>query len=130
MTERGAHAAATTTEASMERDEVLQRLRAWTTLVDPASGEPLPLAHALRHGEVQATLCAAVALLEARSSLRPRNAGRAWSTDDDAKLAELFDRGTGVAHLAEELERTRGSVTARLVKLGKIEPTPGMGLRY
>jgi hypothetical protein len=114
----------------MERDEVLQRLRAWTTVVDPASGEALPLAHALRHGEVQATLAAALVLLEARGAARPRNAGRAWSADDDAKLAELFDHGTGVARLAEELGRTRGSITARLVKLGKLEPAPGMGLRY
>lgn len=114
----------------MKREDVLQRLRAWTALVDPANGEALPLAHALRHGEVQTTLAAALALLETHVPARPRNAGRAWSSDDDAKLAEWFDRGTGIARLAEELERTRGSITARLVKLGKVEPAPGMGLRY
>lgn len=113
----------------MERNEVLQQLRAWTTGVDPASGEPLPLAHALRHGEVHATLAMALALLEAQPA-RPRNAGSPWSGDDDARLAEMFDRGEGVARLAEAMQRTRGSITARLVKLGKIEPAPGMGIRY
>ena len=113
----------------MERNEVLQRLRAWTTGVDPASGEPLPLAHALRHGEVHATLATALTLLEGQPA-RPRNAGRAWSCDDDAKLAEMFDRGVSTARLAEAMERTRGSITARLVKLGKLEPVPGMGIRY
>ena len=113
----------------MERNEVLHRLRAWTTGVDPASGEPLPLADALRHGEVHATLATALTLLEAQP-VRPRNAGRAWSGDDDAKLAAMFDRGVSMARLAEALERTRGSITARLVKLGKLEPVPGMGIRY
>ena len=115
----------------MERNDVVQRLRAWTTGVDPASGEPVPLAHVLRHAEVHATLAAALALLEAApAGTRPRNAGRPWSDEDDARLSALFDRGTPLARLAEQLERTRGSITARLVKLGKHEPTPGMGLRY
>jgi hypothetical protein len=92
----------------------------------------LPLVHALRHSEVHATLVAALGLLEADAgrSVRPRNAGRAWTGEDDAKLGALFDAGTSVGGLAEQLERTRGSITARLVKLGKIEAAPGMGLRY
>jgi hypothetical protein len=115
----------------MEREEVARRLRAWTTGADPAGGEPLPLAHALRHAEVHATLVAALALVEAGAAgARPRNAGRPWSAEDDVRLAELYDGGTPVARLAEQLERTRGSITARLVKLGRLEATPGMGLRY
>jgi hypothetical protein len=115
----------------MERDEVLQRLRAWTTGNDPASGEPLPLIHALRHTEVHATLTAALGLLEAHAAApRPRNAGRAWHDDEDARLVALFDQGLAIARLAGELERTRGSITARLVKLGKIEPPPGTRMRY
>lgn len=114
----------------MEREAVLQRLRAWTALADPGTGEALPLAHVLRHAEVQATLAAALALLEAEVRSRPPNAGRAWSVDEDATLSERFAQGAGVARLAEDFGRSRGSITARLVKLGKIEPKPGMGLRY
>lgn len=116
----------------MEREEVVQRLRAWTRVEDPGSGEPLPLAHALRHREVHDTLVAALTLLEVGDApaARPRNAGRAWSEADDAKLAALFDAGGNVSRLAGELERTRGSITARLVKLGKIEPPAGVRLRY
>lgn len=114
----------------MERDEVLARLRAWTTGIDPASGESLPLVHALRHTEVHATLAAALGLLEDDAAARPRNAGRAWRDEDDARLVALFEQGMPAARLAGELERTRGSITARLVKLGKIEPPPGMRLRY
>jgi hypothetical protein len=115
----------------MDRDDVLRHLRAWTAFADPAGGEPLPLAHALRHAGVHETLVAALALIEASAPrVRPRNAGRAWSHDDDERLGALFDAGTPTMRMAETLERTRGSVTARLVKLGRIEATPGMGLRY
>jgi len=31
--------------------------------------------------------------------------------------------------LASTLERTRGAISARLVKLGKIDPPPGLRLR-
>lgn len=115
----------------MERNEVLQRLRAWTAGTDPASGATLPLVHALRHSEVHATLTAALGLLEAAAEApaRPRNAGRPWSDEEDAKLATLFGQGMGVTRLAETLERTRGSITARLVKLGKIEAPPGLRMR-
>ena len=116
----------------MERHEVLKRLRAWTGGTDPASGGPLPLVHVLRHTDVHATLVAALALLDAAPVMasRPRNAGREWSADDDARLAALFDAGKNVSQIAGELERTRGSITARLVKLGRLEATPGMRLRY
>jgi hypothetical protein len=116
----------------MERDEVLQRLRAWTADEDPVSGEPLPLAHVLRHRDVHATLVAALRLLETGPAPgnRPRNAGRAWNDADDAKLVALFDAGSGISRLADEMERTRGSITARLVKLGKIEPPAGLRLRH
>ncbi len=115
----------------MERDEVVTRLRQWTAGVDPASGEPLPLVHALRHTEVHATLVAALGYLDAvPAAARPRNAGRPWSPDDDAQLVRRFESGASIARLAGELERTRGSISARLVKLGKLEPPPGMRLRY
>lgn len=115
----------------MEREQVLMRLRAWTTGREASSGEPLPLVHALRHTQVHATLSAALALLEGASTVppRPRNAGRAWSPDEDAALGTLYDAGTKVAGLAESLGRTRGAITARLVKLGRIEAPPGLRLR-
>ena len=115
----------------MDRMEVVQRLRAWTPGTDAGSGEPLPLAHALRHAEVHATLVAALCLLESSGAgseraapARPRNAGRPWSREDDDRLLALFDAGGGVADLAGQLERTRGSIAARLVKFGRIEPPP------
>lgn len=51
------------------------------------------------------------------------NAYRPWSEDDDAKLTAMFESGTGVAALVKAFGRQRGSINARLVKLGLIEPT-------
>lgn len=119
----------------MDRIEVVRRLRAWALGIDAASGEPLAPAHALRDTEVHATFAAALGLLEATDASRaaatprPRNAGRPWSGDHDARLLAWFDAGTGVPELAARLERTRGSIVARLVKYGRIEPPPGMRLR-
>lgn len=51
------------------------------------------------------------------------NAYRPWSKDDDDKLTTMFEEGLGVAKLVKEFGRQRGSINARLVKLGLIEPT-------
>jgi hypothetical protein len=66
---------------------------------------------------------------EARLALAARNAGRPWSAIDDVTLATAFDSGTTIGALAVQMERTRGAITARLVKLGKIEAPPGLRLR-
>ena len=43
--------------------------------------------------------------------------------------ALTFDAGSTIGALAVQMERTRGAITARLVKLGKIEAPPGLRLR-
>ncbi len=50
------------------------------------------------------------------------NAYRPWTQDDDDKLTTMFEEGTGVAALVKEFGRQRGSIHARLIKLGLIEP--------
>jgi len=49
------------------------------------------------------------------------NAYRPWSDEDDEKLKELFEQGTSPAQLSKEFGRQRGSINARLLKLGLIE---------
>lgn len=51
------------------------------------------------------------------------NAYRPWSEDDDEKLQELFEGGATPAQLQKEFGRQRGSINARLLKLGLIEDT-------
>ena len=48
-------------------------------------------------------------------------AGQPWKVEDDLRLRELFLKGTTVAQLAKEFNRTQGSIKARLKKLGLTE---------
>lgn len=57
-----------------------------------------------------------------RQAALPRNAGRTWSADEDARLLAAFDGGTPVAALATAHERTRAGIEARLIKHGRLEP--------
>lgn len=52
------------------------------------------------------------------------NAYRPWSAEDDDRLTELFKGGATVAALVKTFGRQRGSIDARLIKLGLLEPTP------
>jgi hypothetical protein len=125
---------------AMDRETVLRHLRAWADGVDPASGQVLPSDHPGQRPETLRVIFAAVALLDAAADTAmqppargfapgPRNAGRPWSNDDDEALAGGFDAGETIGALASKLERTRGAISARLVKLGKIEAPPGLRLR-
>jgi len=125
----------------MDRETVIRQLRAWADGVDPTSGEALPPDHPGQRPDTLRVIFAALALLaaspdpvfsrtETRGSVAgPRNAGRPWSIEDDDALARGFDAGERIGALAARLERTRGAISARLVKLGKIEPPPGLRLR-
>lgn len=127
----------------MDRESVLQHLRAWADGVDPSTGAVLPPDHPGQRPDTLRVVFAALALLSsppqqgiapARDTSRsspggPRNAGRPWSPDDDASLASGFDGGETIGALAARLERTRGAINARLVKLGRIDPPPGLRLR-
>lgn len=56
----------------------------------------------------------------------PPNAGKPWESAEDGKLESAFAAGIDVRDIAQELGRTSWAVEARLVKLGKIAPKPGM----
>lgn len=49
------------------------------------------------------------------------NAGARWDAAQDHKLLDAFDNGESVNTIATRLGRTRGAITSRLVKLGRID---------
>jgi hypothetical protein len=51
------------------------------------------------------------------------NAYRPWSESDDEKLKDMFEGGSTPAQLQKEFGRQKGSIHARLIKLGLIEDT-------
>ena len=126
----------------MDREQVIKQLRGWVDGVDPVTGETLPADHPAHRADVLRVLYGALELLDTPAPPRgsgaahveqrapfPRNAGRPWSADDDRALADAFEAGASVGAIAKTFERTRGSITARLVKLGKMAPDPSMRLR-
>jgi hypothetical protein len=132
-----------TREPTMDRDAVIHHLRAWADGIDPASGSTLPADHPAQRPDTLRVLFAALAILHGADRAGPheaatraaaarpgaRNAGRPWSPEEDEALANAFDSGTAIGSLAAQLERTGGAITARLVKLGKMEPPAGLRLR-
>ena len=125
----------------MDREAVIAHLRAWADGVDPSTGAVLPPDHPGQQPGTLRVIFAALAMLTAEHlmpgtrgrdaplALAARNAGRPWSATDDATLASAFDAGSTIGALAVQMERTRGAITARLVRLGKIEAPPGLRLR-
>lgn len=127
----------------MEREELLRHLAGWRDGVDPATGATLPSDHPAQRTDFLRVVCAAIDALAA-ASLREAaaatgtghataparsNAGRPWSTGEDALLAQAHDAGMTIAELARAHKRTTGAITARLVKLGRIAMPPGLRLR-
>jgi hypothetical protein len=54
----------------------------------------------------------------------PVNAGLKWTAEQEADLLAAFDRGVQVKEIAGQLGRTRASITARLVRLGRMTEEP------
>jgi hypothetical protein len=48
------------------------------------------------------------------------NAGRPWSSEEDALLTEAFKQKTPLAELVRQHGRTKGALASRLVRLGII----------
>ena len=124
----------------MEREEVIGALRNLADGKDPTTGEPLDGDRPLHEPSVIRTLLHAVLHLEQATTRRSRaslNAERnlpaksftPWTAEDEAKLVERFQAGDSIPTLAAGLERTEGSIQARLIRLAlipdpRIAPTP------
>jgi hypothetical protein len=52
----------------------------------------------------------------------PPAAGQPWTSDEDERLKAEFQSMTSVRALAELHSRTRGAISARLLRLGLVEP--------
>jgi hypothetical protein len=57
-----------------------------------------------------------------RERNKPPNAGKYWSSEEDAKICEEVRQGIDLHEIAKSHNRSVGSIVTRLVKLGKIAP--------
>ena len=107
--------------------------------IHPLTGEAMPEDSPYNAPPVIRALHAVSRALEgdaepASASSRPRrqpppNAGKAWTSQEDAALETAFDAGIALKQMAQELGRTPFAVEQRLVKLGKVAAAAGGG-RY
>jgi hypothetical protein len=98
------------------------------------TGEEFATDHCMQQAPVVRALVSAVETMQRELSVRerrrstPENSGKPWSPEDESLLEKSFEEGTSIGSLAALLKRSRASVYARLVKLGKVEPDPDMEL--
>ena len=100
--------------------------------VDPRTGEAFSEDGPLSSPHVVRALYAGIRAIE-RGTAQPtrrhqpslgfENAGQLWTADEETRLTAEYDRGTTIAALAQAHKRTRGSITSRLVRLGRMEPS-------
>lgn len=94
--------------------------------INPLSDEPLTPKSLCLNDDIQRALQVAIPALQARirwierQSQLPANASKPWKTEEEENLNTGFDNGDSVDTLAERHQRTKGSITSRLVKMGKI----------
>jgi hypothetical protein len=97
--------------------------------VDPATGEvladdsPLSSPHVIRALFIAAKALELMAAKPARpAAVMPGNAGKPWTEAEDQQLGAAFDAGTDVPELAQTHQRTRGAITSRLIRIGRLQP--------
>lgn len=99
--------------------------------LDTSTGEVMPdsspCAGLLNQPHVIRALFMAARALEqgpakaARKADPPGKAGQPWSEEEDQRLTAAFDGGTPVAELARSHERSRGAITSRLMRFGRLQ---------
>lgn len=90
---------------------------------DPQSGEAFETEHILQRPEVIRALVLASQSLEARTNVVGKSAeraGSAWGKEEDTELRDLFASRLSTGEIAKSLQRTRGSISSRLVRLGLV----------
>ncbi|HYF42124.1 MAG TPA: hypothetical protein VEA35_06700 [Ramlibacter sp.] len=98
--------------------------------IHPVNGEVMPEDSPYNEPQVIRALFTVSQALGAAPAAKPRrelppNAGKPWSPEDDARLAAAFDAGQTLDQLPALFGRTRHSVEARLVKLGRLQTAVG-----
>lgn len=96
--------------------------------LDPKTGHLLPEDNPVHSPDVIRALNMAIMALDktAEKPLRPKmegasKAGQSWSPEEDEQLLSAFDAGSDVSALAKAHERTRGGITSRLLRHGRLQ---------
>ena len=119
----------------MDINKALEIISALSDGVNPETGEELSNDSYFNQPKVIRALFIAkqsiekVIKTEKRKSDLPENAGKPWKTDEDEALSANFDCGMTMEQLSSHHKRTKGSITSRLVRLGKISDRSNVHIR-
>jgi hypothetical protein len=114
----------------MEIPEALAVIRKLADGVHPDTGAILPADSLYQHPQAVRAMHRAMGALEFQAECErakkflPKNAGKAWSHQEDAEICDEIRRGISFERIAQIHNRTNGSIIARLVRLGKISAGP------
>ena len=93
--------------------------------INPATGEPLEEYDSCNQVDVVRALHIVLKHLN-KPSENPKkssagNAGKPWTAEDDEILGRMFDTGCSTQEMCNHFQRSKGGITARLVRIGKID---------
>jgi len=88
--------------------------------IDPTTGEILPYDSVCNKGEIVRALYTVLSYLDEKKSKQnlPANAGKPWSAEADERLKACFEAGMTKKELCAEFDRSSGSISSRLARLG------------
>jgi hypothetical protein len=117
----------------MEREQTLRILNALANGVHPATGEKFAADGPYQHPDTVRALFEAMRAVEGGAAPMPTQerkpafpqsgSGSRWSGEEEQRLATAFDAGESVESLARAHNRSRAAIEARLVRLGKMDPS-------
>ena len=107
----------------MDTDRAVEIVQTLADGVDPYSGERFPSDSPYQQADTVRALHLALEGLTKlrRSTARMTGPGRAWIDDEEQELLREFDDKLDVEEIAARHERTKGAISARLEKLGRIQ---------
>lgn len=114
----------------MSPQQALQIIQQLADGIDPTTGEVLSAESPFNQPDVIRALNLASNALKTSGpdatakqaqKVRPENAGRSWSPEEDAELLAEFDAGIVPKDLAAKHGRTKGAIESRLAKHGRID---------
>ena len=105
----------------MDINRAKEVLSALAEGIDPTTGEVLPENNVCNKGEVVRAFYAILQALDNKPKKNlPENAGKPWTKGEEVLLKKLYESGLSKKELAKELNRTTGSISSRLNRLGFI----------
>lgn len=113
----------------MEREQALKILNALANGIHPATGEQFAAYSPYQHPDTVRALYESIRVMQGAQV--PGNTLNRWTSEEEEKLASDFDAGKSVDEIVRGHTRSRAAIEARLVKLGRLDPSAvTVPLRY